>query len=123
MSNYIVLQTQYDQTCLKEDENIHIQKTALPINIHNPFKKGSLSPGLRTVKEQESDRFRAALYHTAKSMPSSLWQTQLRKRSAWESGRKIHPQHRGNENKFLCILMNIQLYSLGCRRFFYNEFF
>lgn len=25
MSNYIVLQTQYDQICLKEDENIHIQ--------------------------------------------------------------------------------------------------
>lgn len=43
--------------------------TTLPVNIHNPFRKGSLSPALWAVKEQETSRF---LSCTAKFSPSSL---------------------------------------------------
>lgn len=52
--------------------------TALPINIHNPVRKVSLSPALRAVKEQEAGRFRAAL-------PSSLRAHSLRAHSGSES--------------------------------------
>lgn len=46
---------------LKKMKAYTFRITALPINIHNPVSKVSLSPALRAVKEQESGRFRAAL--------------------------------------------------------------
>lgn len=65
---------------------------ALPINIHNSFKKGSLSPGLGAVKKQGSCRFRAALCCTAKLISSSFQQREPKKNPVLESGRQIHPQ-------------------------------
>lgn len=59
---------------LKKMKAYTLRITALPINIHNPVRKVSLSPALRAVKEQESGRFRVAL-------PSSLRAHSLRAHS------------------------------------------
>lgn len=63
---------------LKKMKAYTFRITALPINIHNPVRKVSLSPALRAVKEQESGRFRAALPSSlrahSKLIPSELTQ-------------------------------------------------